>query len=141
LKLRWAGAEAVSTLDSLDQDDSPETAAAISSALERLWVKFLPEIRARVEVLEAAAVALAAGTLSGAQRESATSAAHKLAGTLGTFSLAHGTVVARELEQLYASGDGPSPEVAAQTAQELREMIEGRSDGQDGTGRTNAPAT
>ena len=114
-------------MDSLDQSDGRETAAAISAALERLWVRFLPEIRARVEILEATAVALASGTLSAAQRESATSTAHKLAGSLGTFGLAHGTVVARELEQLYAGGDGPRPEVAAQMARELREMVEGRS--------------
>lgn len=107
----------------MTSDPAPEIAAA----LERLWVRFLPEIRARVEILEAAAVALAAGSLSGAQRESAISAAHKLAGTLGTFSLALGTGVARELEQLYAGGDGPSPEVAAQLAQELREMVDGRT--------------
>jgi HPt (histidine-containing phosphotransfer) domain-containing protein len=100
--------------------------AEISAALERLWVRFLPEIRARVEILEASALALAGGTLSSTQRESAASAAHKLAGTLGTFSLVQGTIVARELEQLYG-GDGPSPEIAAQMARELREMVEGRA--------------
>ena len=114
-------------MDSLDQSDGRETAAAISAALERLWVRFLPEMRARVEILEAAAVALAGGTLSGEQRGAAASAAHKLAGTLGTFSLARGTVLARELEQLYAGGDGPSSETAAQMAKELREMVEGRT--------------
>jgi HPt (histidine-containing phosphotransfer) domain-containing protein len=99
----------------------------IAAALDRLWVRFLPEIRARVEILEAAAQALAGGELSAAQREQAAGAAHKLAGTLGTFSLARGTVVARELELLYASGDGPSPEAAARMARELREMVEGRA--------------
>jgi len=111
-------------VDPLDETESGDKLAA---ALEHLWVRFLPEIRARVEVLEAAASALAGGTLTPAQRESATSAAHKLAGTLGTFSLAQGTVVARELEQLYGSGDGPNPKAAVKMVQELREMVEGRS--------------
>ncbi len=114
-------------MDSLDEAGSGNREAQISAALERLWVRFLPEIRARVEILEAAALALAGGTLSPTQRDSAASAAHKLAGTLGTFSLARGTVVARELEQLYGGGDGPSSETAAQMAKELREMVEGRA--------------
>ncbi|MFZ0306513.1 MAG: Hpt domain-containing protein [Terracidiphilus sp.] len=110
-------------MDSLDETESRDKLAA---TLELLWVRFLPEIRARVEVLEAAASVLAGGTLTTTQRESATSAAHKLAGTLGTFNLARGTLVARELEQLYGSGDGPCPETAAKMARELREMVEGR---------------
>jgi HPt (histidine-containing phosphotransfer) domain-containing protein len=115
------------TVDRLDESEGRGKEAQIAAALDRLWVRFFPEIWARVEILESAALALGQGTLSPVQRESATSAAHKLAGTLGTFSLARGTVVARELEHLYADGDGPSPEVAAKLAKELREMIEGRS--------------
>ncbi|MGP8252692.1 MAG: Hpt domain-containing protein [Terracidiphilus sp.] len=115
------------TVDSLDERDDRAKVAAIAEAVNLLWRKFLPEIRARVEILESAALALAGGTLSPIQRESAASAAHKLAGTLGTFSLARGTLVARELEHLYTGGDGPSPETAAQMAKELRELVEGRS--------------
>ncbi len=114
-------------MDSLDESEDRKKGAEITAALDRLWVRFLPEILARVEILESAALALGSETLSPTQRESATSAAHKLAGTLGTFSLVRGTEVARELEHLYASGEGPSPETAAQKARELREMIEGRS--------------
>jgi HPt (histidine-containing phosphotransfer) domain-containing protein len=113
-------------VDSPDETEGRNKGVEISAALERLWVRFLPEIRARVEILEAAALALATGTLSSAQRESAAGAAHKLAGTLGTFNLASGTSMARELEQLYTGSDEPSPETAAQMANELREMIEGR---------------
>jgi len=115
------------TVDSLDEIEGRDKGAEIAAALDRLWVRFLPEIRARVEILEAAALALAGGTLSLAQRESAAGAAHKLAGTLGTFSLARGTVVARELELLYSDGDGPSTESAAQLAAELRNLVERRA--------------
>lgn len=99
----------------------------IAAALDRLWERFLPEIRTRVAILEAAAQALENGELVTAQREEASSAAHKLAGTLGTFGLARGTAVARELEQQFASGAGPSAESAARSATELRELIERRS--------------
>jgi HPt (histidine-containing phosphotransfer) domain-containing protein len=114
---------------SLDEIEGGGKAPEIAAALDRLWGRFLPEIRARVEILEAGAQSLVDGTLSTAQRESAASAAHKLAGTLGTFNLARGTVVARELEHLYAGGDGPSPQDAAQKSKELRELIEGREGG------------
>ncbi len=114
-------------MDSLDGSGAQNKEAQISAALERLWVRFLPEIRARVEILVGADLAMAAGTLSDTHRQSAASAAHKLAGTLGTFNLARGTVGARELEQLYGSGEGPSPQTAAQMANELRELVEGRA--------------
>lgn len=125
--MRWAGAEALCTVDSLENNDDGTKAATIAAAVNLLWQKFLPEIRARVEILESAALAMAGGTLSQAQRESAASAAHKLAGTLGTFSLGRGTILARELEQLYGSGDGPEPQIAAQMAKELRKLVEGRT--------------
>jgi HPt (histidine-containing phosphotransfer) domain-containing protein len=116
-------------VDSSENKDDGAKAVAIAAAVNSLWRKFLPEIRARVEILEAAALALSSGTLSAAQRETAAGAAHKLAGTLGTFSLGHGTIVARELEQLYAGADGPNPDEAAQMARELRELVERRGGG------------
>lgn len=73
----------------------------LSEALDRLWTKFLPEIEARVATLELAAAAIGAGKLTSDLREQACAAAHKLAGTLGTFGLEEGTKVAREAELLY----------------------------------------
>ena len=99
----------------------------VSAALERLWVRFLPETRSRIEILETAAQSLATGSLSSDQRNSASSAAHKLAGTLGTFGLANGTALARQLEHLYAEDPGAGSETASRLAQELREMIEART--------------
>jgi HPt (histidine-containing phosphotransfer) domain-containing protein len=102
----------------------------ISAALDRLWVRFLPEIRERVDVLESAAKAFAASTLSLSQAEAAHTAAHKLAGVLGTFSLPSGTALARELEILYSLENGPdsalSERLAALAAQ-LRTTIENRN--------------
>ncbi len=103
--------------------------AALAQALDGLWQRFLPQIRERVTILESAAAALGACTLTEEQREAALAAAHKLAGTLGTFGLMQGTVLARELELAFAReplhaseiGAGPSEKVA-----ELREMIENR---------------
>jgi len=74
----------------------------MADALARLWAKFLPEIEARVALIEAAAAALTSGSLPDGQREAAHGAAHKLAGTLGTFGLQRGTELAREAEDFLA---------------------------------------
>jgi len=101
----------------------------MSQAMDRLWVRFLPEIRARVAILEAAAEAVAAQNLTLSDQEAAKAAAHKLAGVLGTFNLARGTDLARELEATYSRESFPGLDSAkklASAAADLRAMIETR---------------
>lgn len=86
----------------------------LAAALAQLWLRFEPQMLERVVVLEAAAVAAGQGALGGAQLREAHEAAHKLAGALGSFNLTRGTVLARDLEQLYSAGDPPGVEDAAQ---------------------------
>jgi HPt (histidine-containing phosphotransfer) domain-containing protein len=109
-------------MDTIQQADLP-------AALDRMWTRFLPEIRQQVEVLESAAAALAAHILTLPEQQAAIVAAHKLAGVLGTFGLARGTVLARELELMYSQETGPDPaagkRLAAITA-ELRALVESR---------------
>src|SRR5690348_3878076 len=95
-------------MDSLQQDSPPQP-ASLAAALDRIWERHLPEIEERLGVLESAASATAAGTLSPAQQEAARAAAHKLAGTLGSFGLREGTAPAREAERLYAAETAPTP--------------------------------
>ena len=102
---------------------------ALSEAIDRLWVRHLPEIKERIAVIQAAAGSLAAGTLDRSRRAAAHAAAHKLAGVLGTFGLTRGTVLARELEINFSSKDGPDPASAtrlAAIATDLRAMVESR---------------
>lgn len=109
--------------------------APLAEALDGLWRRFLPEIAARVAVLESAVAALAEGDLKEEQREVAHAAAHKLAGVLGTFGLARGTSLARDLEIVFteqdAAGDkamppATMPPLTAAVA-ELRAAVEGRN--------------
>jgi HPt (histidine-containing phosphotransfer) domain-containing protein len=100
----------------------------LNAALDRLWKQFLPQVEERVATIEAAGNALSMGRLSDDQREAAQSAAHKLAGVLGTFGLTKGTILAREAEILYA-GDA-DPASAAQLndiAAQLRALILART--------------
>lgn len=105
----------------------PAQQSALSQALDQLWARFLPQIAERVSLLESAATAFSANQLSTAQREAASSAAHKLAGVLGTFGLTRGTDLARDLEIFYSSEGGPgsNPQIAEITA-ELRAIVAGR---------------
>ena len=107
----------------------PLTDAALSQAMDGLWARFLPEIKARVSVLEAGTQAASEGKLTAKQRETSQTAAHKLAGVLGTFGLTRGTVLARELELTFARESSLSRDAGAQLAgiaAELRSMIESR---------------
>ena len=108
---------------------SPEETRELANALDRLWERFLPEIRQRVAALESAAAAAAVGSLKKEQQAAAHETAHKLAGVLGTFGLADGTTQAREAELLYAPEATPGPEHAEQLAslaRGLRALIENR---------------
>jgi len=101
----------------------------LTAALHRLWLQFLPQIEDRAAVLESAAAALAHNKLSAEQRQAAHAAAHKLAGTLGTFGLAEGTSLAREAELLYAAESELTQTAAtrlAEVAHQLRIMLESR---------------
>jgi HPt (histidine-containing phosphotransfer) domain-containing protein len=102
---------------------------SLNEAMNRLWTRFLPQIEERVAVLETAASALDQGPLSPAQREEASSAAHKLAGVLGTFGLDEGTVLAREAEDYYSGEpliDDAAGRRQAEIAGRLRDLVTAR---------------
>ena len=107
----------------------PAQQTALNAALDRMWTQFLPQMRERVEILEHAAQAFASGTLSTEDQTAAASAAHKLAGSLGSFGLTRGTELARELEVIYSRDGGPESSLEPQLrslASHLRWLIENR---------------
>lgn len=120
----------MSSSDQSDDDSSSKlNTPEIAAILDQMWARFVPDIRRRAEVLETSAAALCAGGLTNEQRDEAHSAAHKLAGTLGTFNLMHGTELAREFELITATEIKPDPELGRHLlsiAAELRTIIESR---------------
>jgi HPt (histidine-containing phosphotransfer) domain-containing protein len=106
---------------------SPTGQPELSAALDHVWNRFLPEIQERVAVLERAAKAFSADELTAELCEAASSAAHKLAGVLGTFGLARGTDLARLLEDHYCAipAAASAPELTSFTA-ELGALITNR---------------
>ncbi len=108
----------------------PIRQTALTEALDRMWIQFLPQIKERIAILDSAAAAFAANRLSIEQHEAANAAAHKLAGVLGSFGLTRGTVLARELEIMYSGEGGPDPALGQRLnsiAAELRTIVESRN--------------
>jgi len=64
-----------------------------------LWQRNQPQVLDRLAVLDRAAAAAVAGTLTPALLGDAAGVAHKLAGSLGMFGFHEGTRIARELDQ------------------------------------------
>jgi HPt (histidine-containing phosphotransfer) domain-containing protein len=116
---------------SSDQSADP-ISVRISNALDQMWASHRSQILERVAVLEAAASAVTAKTLTASECAAAHAAAHKLAGTLGMFNLERGTDLARELEAAYSPESAPAAASGtnlASLAAELRTMIESRKAG------------
>ncbi len=108
-----------------EQKPSPD----LTAILNQLWTRFLPEIHERVSILEFSAHAYASGIATQEQHRGAHAAAHKLAGSLGTFGLTQGSELAREFELMCAADELCSPAQAerlAAIAAEIRIIVDSR---------------
>jgi HPt (histidine-containing phosphotransfer) domain-containing protein len=97
----------------------------LDAAIAALWRDAQPRALARVDVLEAAVAALAAGGIDAPVSDEATREAHKLAGALGTFGMPAGSTHARAIELRLAGGaaSADAPELAEGVAA-LRAIVE-----------------
>ncbi len=97
----------------------------MADALARMWARFLPEIMQRLRLVEEASQALTCGALTDETRAAAHAAAHKLAGSLGTFGLHRGTSLARQAELLLAELPSSTDDATALAGWvfELRELV------------------
>lgn len=95
-----------------------------AGALAEIWERHREGVLARLDAIDR-------GTMSGVTpqaRDEALSAAHQLAGTVGTFGFTHATVLARELEAQLAAPGAVTPELNA-VARRLRRELIGAADG------------
>ncbi|MBB6142768.1 HPt (histidine-containing phosphotransfer) domain-containing protein [Silvibacterium bohemicum] len=90
--------------------------------LEAVWKNNLPKIAGRVLTLRFAEQSLAQGTLDQVGRKEAESAAHKLAGILGTFGLPQGTALASKIEVLLSGDAHIDDEQRQELASLLKEL-------------------
>jgi HPt (histidine-containing phosphotransfer) domain-containing protein len=84
-------------------EKSEPAADKIQAMLLVMWKNSRATITERTRTLRQAQEKLAKGTLEGKERKEAESAAHKLAGILGTFGLPQGTALASRIENLLAT--------------------------------------
>jgi DNA-binding response OmpR family regulator len=103
LDAREVAREVTSLLDLPASEPAPAPAPAttreqVGSALAAIWERFRGTTLARVEVVEAAAVAVLEGALTPEGRREAEREAHKLAGGVGTFGFAEASRAARAVE-------------------------------------------
>lgn len=82
--------------------------AAVSGRMGAIWARHADETLRRVGVVEDAVVALLLGDLADEARREAVRAAHKLAGSVGTFGFAEGSRIARDLEHLLDGEEAPA---------------------------------
>ncbi len=94
-----------------------EAAASADQSLVRAWERFNSTNLERLGVLEKAVVSMARGHLGPENAREASSEAHRLVGSLGTFGLSRGATLARELE--HGLGEGRSVNQAGPLAQAL----------------------
>jgi HPt (histidine-containing phosphotransfer) domain-containing protein len=100
--------------------DSP--ASTLQAMLQTLWKSNFATILDRLKALRAAQSKLVAGSLDSETRQAAESAAHKLAGVLGTFGLPEGSQLASRAEALFAENTPFHPENAAELAELLDQL-------------------
>ena len=130
-----------------ERDRSPPTTEAGLDAkraelLSALWERHHGTNAERVGALESAALALVDGDLSPSLREDAKTAAHKLAGSLGTFGFEEGTRIARTAEAQLEEDvpDAKRPVAMCRCAPgHPRRRGEGRRDRRGGAGAVRSP--
>src|ERR1700742_461045 len=87
-------------------NQSDTTAEKIRAMLGVMWQKNRSTLEQRLQTLRDAKHKLIEGSLDRVVRKDAESAAHKLAGVLGTFDLPEGSALASKIEVLMAQDEG-----------------------------------
>ncbi|WP_371357509.1 response regulator, partial [Hydrocoleum sp. CS-953] len=82
---------------------SQESQQKLQQSINKIWDRVKGSISERIDVVEQAVIAGKNGKLETNLQHQAQQEAHKLAGSLGTFGLAYGSDLSREIEALLAS--------------------------------------
>jgi diguanylate cyclase (GGDEF)-like protein len=93
----------------MSKASSGASGSDVTAALAALWEQHRDQIVGRIDTIEQAIVSLMEDTLDDELRLEAMRDAHKLAGSLGTFGYAEGTLFAREIERMLEGDTSPKP--------------------------------
>lgn len=98
----------------------------LNHAIAKIWERFQDKISDQIQVLEQATTALERGKLQSELRVNAYRESHKLAGSLGTFGIGEGSVLARKMEELLQGETPLTPEQITHLAEwvvQLRQVL------------------
>lgn len=112
--------------DSAKRAEDPAVDLEVAAELQALWGRFQGQMLARVETLDEALAALVEARLDDELRRRAGRDAHRLAGSAGTFGHHRASVLAHELEELFAGSapiDLPAVPDALAQVESLREEL------------------
>jgi HPt (histidine-containing phosphotransfer) domain-containing protein len=115
--------------NSSSHSDAPQPADRLQQLLLQLWMTSKATVAERLETLRNAHTQLDRTSLDDDTRKQASSAAHKLAGILGTFGLPYGTELALQIEsamEARSAGSLNAGEFAA-ILDELTHMVDQKS--------------
>lgn len=99
-RLKQSPPKKLSSNSPLEPNPSP-TKPEFHQAITQIWERYKDKICDRITVLEQVSTAIHQGELNQKLRQQGLQEAHKLAGSLGTFGLSKGSVLAREIEHLF----------------------------------------
>lgn len=102
-----------------------EPADDTAADLTQIWTEHLPDVLARIAIVETAIVALLEGKLSSAVADEARREAHTLGGSLSLFGFSRAGALAREIEAAFPAAQQDAPKLA-QLAVELRGEVAAR---------------
>ncbi len=109
------------------RDESQSTDDRIAAGLAQVWQQSQGKLFTRMEHLEQAIAVAQQGLLNASSIQVAEESAHKLAGSLGMFSLDRGSELAKEIEQWFSQarqGMDQPLEAVTRNVQELRQNLE-----------------
>src|SRR5690348_14136672 len=109
------------------KENPPDDARDLSAAVYSLWLRFHQTMFDRLDLIDQACSGTTDRPLSKEQRFEARDAAHKLAGSLGTFGLWEGSRFASQMEEILEGETPLGPDDHSrllELAQKLRKELE-----------------
>lgn len=109
------------------RDEAQAMDDRIAAGLAQVWQQSQGKLFTRMEHLEQAIAVAQQGLLNASSIQVAEESAHKLAGSLGMFSLDRGSDLAKEIEQWFSQvrqGKDVSLDLVTQNVRELRQNLE-----------------
>ena len=98
----------------------------LEDAIARIWDRSKPLTRERLAKIDAAVALIERGRSDPGVLDEAIGAAHQLAGSLGTFGLQDGTLLARQIESELR--EGRDPRCLGELSGRLRALLQPRLD-------------